>query len=211
MDNPDTTELSMLDSSPKTQKNQELEWVEAAEGEDLALQVSGVEMLEVIAPPRQTVTALEGTQGTVTEEVRGQEDRAPLLEAQVTAPPEKERLQPVYTDDLSDGAVTGAKIAPRTIDGSRLKHGIIGTPWLQDYAVQNINLADRAVTSSKIAPESVTGEHLAESSVSGGQTAGSLHRRREAEGWQHRSGEAGRPDDQRRTYCRWRHQQPASQ
>lgn len=138
-------------------------------GEDLALQVSGVEMLEVTAPLQQTVPAPEGNQGTVTEEERQQEGPAALLEAEVTAPPEKERLQPVYTDDLSDGAVTGAKIAPRTIDGSRLKHGIIGTPWLQDYAVQSINLADRAVTSSKIAPESVTGEHLAESSVSGGK------------------------------------------
>lgn len=118
VDNPDTTELSMLDSSPKTQKNQELEWVEAAEGEDLALQVSGVEMLEVIAPPRQTVTALEGTQGTVTEEVRGQEDRAALLAAQVTAPPEKNACSP-YTPMI-------CPMAPSPVP--RLLHGPLTGP-----------------------------------------------------------------------------------
>ncbi|MEK4326475.1 hypothetical protein MKX70_11605 [Paenibacillus sp. FSL R7-0312] len=169
VDDPNKTELSMLKSSPKILEGKESAAVEAVDTVDRTLQVSGVETLEAPEAVRQILLEPEAIQEPVVEEDQEQhEDVESLVEPAVLVPVEKERLQPVYTDDLSDAAVTGAKIAPRTIDGSKLKFGIIGTPWLQDYAVQNINIADKAVTSSKIAPESIVGEHLAEGSISGG-------------------------------------------
>lgn len=73
----------------------------------------------------------------------------------------------IYTDDLSDLAVTGEKIAPASIDSSKLKQESIHTESLADYAVQTIKIADGAVTSSKIAPDSITVEHLSDASVAG--------------------------------------------
>lgn len=129
---------------------------------DRALQVSGVGTVEVVAEPAQpavpAVPAVPAAPDKELLEVPAAEETLQIEEVVVHAPEpvlpvlEKERLQPVYTDDLCDAAVTGQKIAPRTIDGSKLKFGIIGTPWLQDYAVQSINIADKAITSSKIAP-----------------------------------------------------------
>lgn len=177
VDNPNKTELSMLKSSPKIQEGNEPAAVEAVDSADRTLQVSGVDILEVPGPVLEIKLEQEAIPEAAApvavelelELVQEPEDNDSVMEPAVLIPVEKERLQPVYTDDLSDAAVTGAKIAPRTIDGSKLKFGIIGTPWLQDYAVQSINIADKAVTSSKIAQESIAGEHLAEGSISGGK------------------------------------------
>ncbi|HEY4430043.1 MAG TPA: hypothetical protein VGN87_03285, partial [Paenibacillus sp.] len=168
VDNPNIKELTMLESkSSSRDSGSSSDGV--SEAELAEVQVSGGSIAEVVqeepisAPILQTEPEPEPIAET---QLQKQADNLPET---IWFAPEKERFQPVYTDDLSDAAVTGAKIAPRTIDGSKLKFGIIGTPWLQDYAVQSINIADKAVTSSKIAPESIVGEHLAEGSVSGGK------------------------------------------
>lgn len=151
IENPNKQELRMLRSGPRAQRDasaggRETAAVTAAEQ---ALQVSGGSVAE---PPaaEETLHSAEAAQSSVPADL--------FLT-------EMEPREKLYADENSAAAVAGPKVAPRTIDGSKLKSGIIGTPWLQDYAAQSTNIADKAVTSSKIAPEFVPGEHLAEGSV----------------------------------------------
>lgn len=132
VDNPNKKELSMLGSSPRVQGGFETPVSETVDPPDRALQVSGVGTVEVVAEPAQP--AVPAAPDKELLEVPAAEETLQIEEVVVHAPEpvlpvlEKERLQPVYTDDLCDAAVTGQKIAPRTIDGSKLKFGIIGTP-----------------------------------------------------------------------------------
>lgn len=82
--------------------------MKAAADQDEALQVSGV-AAELV---RQPLIDQENIQETAPAEEPLNEGTVTIFEATAAAPVEKERLQPVYTDDLSDAAVTGAKIAP---------------------------------------------------------------------------------------------------
>ncbi|KUP25488.1 hypothetical protein [Paenibacillus sp. DMB5] len=176
VDNPNKTELSMLRSGPRVQGDTSTgETDTVADTPDQTLVVSGVGTAELPAPAEAvTVEPAPQLQPETQQQPASQAPSLSETDVRISIPAEpllteKERLQKVYTDDISEAAVTGSKIAPRTIDGSKLKFGIIGTPWLQDYAVQSINIAEKAVTSSKIAHESISGEHLVEGSISGGK------------------------------------------
>lgn len=75
--------------------------------------------------------------------------------------------QYIYTDDLSEFAVTESKLAPFSVDASKLKPDAVGSEALQDYAVTSIHIADGAIVSAKLAEASVSDEHLIDGSVSG--------------------------------------------
>jgi len=119
VDNPNIKELSMLGSSPKSSGSQTEESNEAGVAIVQALQLSEVGTAETVTSELFSAPIVQ-PEPVVEVQLQKQADNLP--ETVWFAPevaPEKERFQPVYTDDLSDGAVTGVKIAPRAIDGSR--------------------------------------------------------------------------------------------
>lgn len=117
VDNPNKTELSMLRSGPRTQGDTATgETDTVADTPDQSLQVSRVGTAELPAPA-EAVAAAPAPEAQVQQQPEAEAPPRKEAEVQVSLPAaplltEKERLQKVYTDDISEAAVTGSKIAP---------------------------------------------------------------------------------------------------
>lgn len=173
MDNPDINELKLLETEINERR---------AEPKDMRIHQSAAPAIfspdddlmadDFFIEEDELADTAEAAESAVTANAEHTDDEAPLSNLNLAAHLAEKKTPLVdegivYTNDLRDAAVTGPKIAPYTIDASRIKYGTIGTAWLADYAVQGIKIADGAVTSSKIAPESITGEHLVDGSIEG--------------------------------------------
>lgn len=123
VDNPNKTELSMLRSGPKVQgdiSTWETDTVE--DTPDQALLVSGVNTAEPPAPAEAIIAEPAVAKPAPLPQPAAEAPLKSEPEIPVSLPAlpmltEKERLQKVYTDDISEAAVTGAKIAPAQSTG----------------------------------------------------------------------------------------------
>lgn len=153
VDNPEMNELTLLEERKVSSQSEEKE---------LRLHETAAPILPEQGKEIPLTAAVEA--GPEHENLDGTRALQELL-SEKAAPNQEQGI--IYTDDIIDEAVTREKIAPFTIDASRIMRGTIDTAWIADYAVENIKLADRAVTSSKIAPSSVNGSHLVDGSIEG--------------------------------------------
>lgn len=72
---------------------------------------------------------------------------------------------PVVTQDISDNAVTGAKIASGAIKQRQLDDNSVTTPKIENDAVTPPKIANGSVTAAKIAENAVTGAALSQSAI----------------------------------------------
>jgi hypothetical protein len=90
---------------------------------------------------------------------RHQHTRAPNVPVNDTAATDE--ADQISTNEIADGAVTGAKLAPGAITAANIPDGAITQTKLADGAVVAAKIADNTITTTKIGPSAVTSSRLA--------------------------------------------------
>ena len=93
---------------------------------------------------------------------------------------DKATRKPIQTSQVSDGAVTSAKLQDGGVQAADLADGSVTSGKLHDGDVQGADLADGAVTSEKLHDGEVHTTDLAEAAVTAGKLAARRGRDRDA-------------------------------
>ena len=144
-----------FDLNLEEQQNLDVLWEEEGVKEVKAQSSETMKATSALNPQENKTDAPKQEMTQNEEELKKQQEE-PLLQEELHIDPGlkkriiKERRNDVqraiiYTDDIRDHAVTGEKLAQKTIDASKLKDGSVGTNVLRDYAVDNSKLADQSV------------------------------------------------------------------